>query len=51
MCPCALQQLAVLTAKTAEGITSRQGGSSIRISVMDPRVRVDVEAFFQVIFF
>lgn len=26
-------------------------GSSIRISVMDPRVRVDVEAFFTVAFF
>lgn len=44
--PSALRQLAALTANAAEGITGRQGGSSIRISVMDPRVRVDVEAFF-----
>ena len=44
--PSARQQLAVLTAKRCRGNYRPSRGSSIRISLMDPRVGVDVKAFF-----
>lgn len=48
--PSAQQQLAILTEKRCWGNYQPSRGSSIRISVMDPRAWVDVEAFYKGVF-